>query len=228
MKERNLNPSHRPNVKETSSGTSARARPAAAREPVSILRVVLVTLALLILLLSQARRLQEHWLYFTEDRQPATFTFQELSGRWSEKTLYEKFPGYPIRCQAYDGDLPADRACAVDTASHNGMPTLFISFFFARGHLSDVSINVPWWLHGTAHRQIVTAFGLPHGSQMFPRHGVRLHGWQLPGGAALFLNRDRSWNPLEWSAIYWRSAESCAMYSCFTDPKSHSAGAQQR
>ena len=181
-------------------------------------RIALAILACLVvtaLLLSQKGNIVEYRLYFTEDRKSAAFEFGELSENWTEKTLHEKFSGYPISCQPYQGSLAVERACGVDVKSHNGVPALFISFFFTAGHLDQVSVNVPWWSLGTAYSSLVAALGQPSASQLLPRDGVRLYGWRLPSGAALFLNRDRPLNPLSWNAIYWRSQSACAQSSCF-------------
>lgn len=187
--------------------------------PVSLRRVLLAVLACVIvtaLLLSQKANLEEYRLYFTDERKPVTFALEELSENWTERTLQERFVGYPILCEAYRGRLPVERACGVDVSSHNGVPALFIAFFFSGGHLDQVSINIPWWSHGTAFKSLVAAFGRPAASEFLPRDGVRLYGWQLASGAALFLNRDRPLNPLSWNAIYWRSASACQKGGCFT------------
>lgn len=186
-------------------------------KPISFRRIALATIAVGVvaaLLLSQRGNIEEYRLYFTQDRKPATFTFTELSEDWTEKTLQEKFSGFPMTCVPYRGSLPVQRACGVDVASHNGVPALFVSFFFSAGRLDQAVVNVPWWSHRTAYSSLVTALGQPAASQVFPRDGVRLHGWTLPGGAALFLNRDRPLNLLAWNAIYWRSPSACAATGC--------------
>ena len=52
-------------------------------------------------------------------------------------------------------------------------------------------------------------------SQVWPLDGVRLHGWDLGNGSAVFLNRDRPLNPFQWNGIYWRSATACRQQGCF-------------
>ena len=193
-------------------------RQTAPSQPVSFRRILLALFACTIIamiLLAQKNYLNEYWLYFTEQRKPASFNFLELSESWTERSLRERFSGYPIGCYQYQGDLPVDRACGVDVSSHNGVPALYISFFFADGHLDQVSVNIPWWSHGTALKSMVAAFGQPTASQSRFRAGVRLHGWPLRNGAALFFNRDRPVNPLTWNAIYWRSASTCQKGGCF-------------
>lgn len=176
---------------------------------------LLVCLVVLLLVLIEKERLREHWLYFTEDRRAATFDFVELSESWSVDMLRERFSGFPIRCYPNPGDGLGDLGCIVDTMSHNGVPSLFISFFFTSGHLHQVSVNIPWWNHAEAYSKLTATLGQPLASQLLPRHGVRLHGWRLADGAGLFFNRDRALNPLDWNSIYWRSAASCKARTCF-------------
>jgi hypothetical protein len=177
--------------------------------------VLLVCLAVLLLVLLEKDRLREHWLFFTEDRTAVTFDFIELSESWTVDTLRQRFSGSPIRCYPNPGDGLGDLGCIVDTMSHNGVPSLFISFFFASGHLQQVSVNIPWWNHSEAYSKLTTTFGEPLASQLLPYHGVRLQGWRMADGAGLFYNRDRAINPLDWNAIYWRSASSCKASPCF-------------
>lgn len=188
--------------------------------PVSWSRVLRLLVLLLVpaaLLFSQARILNEYRLYFTAQRKPATLDLASLSEEWTETRLRERFAQFPVSCHPYQGSLPVQRACAVDVSSANGVPALYISFFFAAGRLDQVSVNVPWWSHGRASEYLVSTFGSPAASQLFPHGGVRLHGWRLRNGAAIFFNRDRPINPLQWNAIYWRSASACRHQGCFSD-----------
>lgn len=175
----------------------------------------MVSFALFGLLITQQEAIREHRLYFTEDRKDVTFQFADLSEAWTERTLREKFPGIPLNCYPNPGENLGDLGCVLDTKSFNGVPALFVSFFFSSSHLEQVSINVPWWKHQTAYDYLVASIGHQTSSQLFPHSGVRLHGWSLPSGAAVFYNRDKSLNPLLWNAINWRSASSCASNRCF-------------
>ncbi len=159
----------------------------------------------------------EYRLYLTSERLPAMLDFQALAEDWSEKRLRQAYPNLPIRCGRYAGPLPADKACAVDVNATNEVPTLFMTFFFRGDRLQVVSLNVPWWSHTSAHSYARGAWGEPVASQFLPRAFVRLDGWKLAGGAAVFLNRDRPLNPFEWSSIQWFSPEMCRRQSCFVD-----------
>lgn len=192
-----------------------------AQTPPLSLRRVLLLLCLCAgiagLLLSQAGNLKEYRRYFTETRKPVSLDLSALSEEWTESRLKEQFRGHPVKCYPYQGPLAVQRACAVEVSSMNGVPTLYMSFFFMGGHLDQVSVNVPWWSHQAAYEHLVTSLGSPLASQFLPRNGVRLHGWRLGNGSAVFLNRDRSINPLDWNAIYWRSATGCKHEACFRD-----------
>lgn len=171
--------------------------------------------ALFVLFAAQREAIREHQLYFTQDRKDVSFQLSDLSEAWTEKNLREKFSGIPLNCYPNPGEGLGDLGCALDTKSFNGVPALFISFFFVSGRLQQVSINVPWWKHQAAYNHLVASIGRQTASQLFPHSGVRLHGWSLPSGAAVFYNRDKSLNPLSWNAINWRSASSCAADGCF-------------
>lgn len=161
-------------------------------------------------------QIEEYRLYFISDRQPLVFAYSDLSDDWTERTLHERFKGFPVRCFHDSSAGLGERVCGVDAKSHNGVPVLFLSFFFSSGRLSHVSFNVPWWAHAQGRRAIEVDLGPPVSAQLLPRRGVRLLGWRLPGGAALFYNRDKDMNPLVWNAIFWKSPASCRDGRCFT------------
>lgn len=168
--------------------------------------------------LTQQNFIRVHQSYFIEDRQNISLQFSDLSDTWTEKTLRKKFANMPINCYPNPGEGLGDLACVLDTKSFNNIPALFISFFFTANRLQQISVNVPWWEHQAAYNYLRTSLGEPSTSQYLPHGGIQLHGWQLPDGAAIFYNRDKSFNPLMWNTILWRSASSCAFNSCFVHP----------
>lgn len=186
---------------------------------ISVERIVLVLVACALLcvpLFLQRDKLNEYRLYLSEPRQPAVFGLAELSEDWTENTLRQRFAGNTVRCAPHGGDSTgAARVCAVDVKAYNGVPAMFVSFFFAKARLDQVSINIPWWVHGEAEQHLRATLGPPVAAQLLPRAGVRLYGWQLDQGGAVFFNRERDWNPLVWNAIYWRSASACRSQACF-------------
>ncbi len=196
----------------TSPGEQSQAPPNARRIAFLLLLVALVAGYVFV----YREHIEEYRLYFSSERQPVTFKYTDLSETWTEKTLHDRFRGFKVRCFHETGNPLGERVCGLDAKSHNGVPVLFLTFFFSAGQLSHVSINIPWWAHGEGRTAIESALGPPAARQLLPRSGVRLLGWQLPGGAALFYNRDRDMNPLIWNAIYWNSARSCKLRGCFT------------
>jgi hypothetical protein len=185
-----------------------------------ILLAVLVIAAAAWYLQRYSGEAREYWLYFTENRPTIDLRYGELTGDWTEQSLQARFPKLRIRCYTDSSHGMGDRACALDVDSNRGVPTLFVSFFFAKGRLNAVSFNVPWWAHGDALDDIVATNGEPYAAQERAYSGVRLAGWKLPNGSALFYNRDRDVNPLIWNSVFWNSPEWCARKHCFDDDSS--------
>jgi hypothetical protein len=176
------------------------------------LSLLIVTSALLIAaiyLFMKRGVIEEYWLYFTEKRQAMTLDFSELSGDWSEDDLYRRFNEYPIYCRTYIGGLDVDRACGIYVKSYNSVPALFVSFFFVKGKLFLVSVNVPRWSYRKAYKNLTARFGVPDARQFFMHNGVKLAGWQLKSGAGLFVNVEPPRDLLSWGAILWMSEQAC-------------------
>lgn len=180
---------------------------------------LLICLCYFGLVMTQKDALIEHKLYFTEDRKEISFQFSEMSEKWTIKMLRDRFPGHTLNCQPNPGEMLGDMGCVLDAKSFNGVPALFISFFFSSNHLQQIAVNIPWWKHQVAYEYLQTTMGKPAASQLFPHSGVRLHGWILTDGTAVFYNRDKSINPLRWNTIYWQSASLCAANRCISMPK---------
>lgn len=183
------------------------------------LAIALVAMAGMYALLSlfYPEHVREYRLYLTDTRPALDFRFDELSEQWSEADLRKAFPHARIDCYK---DAPAknlgDKGCYVDVASHNGSRAIVAAFFFRQDQLDSASLTIPWWGHKDGLRSILRLYGRPTGFQSRPSAGVRLVGWQLANGSALFFNRDRELNPVMWSAIYWSSGRKCTQTGCFT------------
>lgn len=177
--------------------------------------LLLVSLGLGALLFTQIDRLDVYKRYLTDRRPAARLDFYNLGDTWTEQTLRQAFPGIRVSCYRYTETRDADRVCALDSESLNGIPTLYTAFFFSFGKLSHASINVPWWALADARHILVSSYGPPTASQRRPHKGLRLEGWQLGNGSALFINRDRPLYPLEWNAVLWNSQSTCRKLGCF-------------
>lgn len=159
---------------------------------------------------------REYRLYLTEQRPALDFSFDELSEDWSEADLRRRFSDVPATCYAgMPEGTPEGKACYLDISAYNGAPALGAVFFFVNDRLSKANVNLPWWGHDTVKREIVHAYGAPYAEQDEPVDGLRLQGWKLGNGSALFLNRDRELNPVMWSSVYWSSRRLCVRTGCF-------------
>ncbi len=177
--------------------------------------LLLVSLAVGALLFTQIDRIVIYKRYLSGNRPAAKIDLYNLGNAWTEQTLRQAFPGIRVSCHQYTETSDADRVCALDSGSLNGIPTLYTAFFFSSGKLSHASINVPWWSLADARHVLVSSFGPPTASQRLPHKGVRLEGWQMGNGSALFINRDRPLYPLEWNAVLWNSKSTCRKLGCF-------------
>ena len=142
--------------------------------------------------------------------------YSEVSEDWTEADLRARFPRLHLRCDDNrPGEYLGERSCLADIGTHNGSPAMGAAFYFASGKLNHMGISVPWWAQHMQVRELVRTFGKPHAAQPTPNAGVPLVGWQLPGGAAVFFNRDDLLNPLPWSLL-WSSKRSCEASGCIS------------
>lgn len=169
--------------------------------------------------------LREFHLHFTTHRPQANFHPGFLSERWTEDDLRQQLGWLPWRCQANaPGRYLDDRSCFADIRAFNHVRALSLSFFFADGRLNRAAVQLPSWHHEEGLGMLMRMLGEPVGAQSIPAAGVRLLGWRLDDGAAVFYNRDRPLNPLERNGIYWVSARHCRASPCFSiNPESSDA-----
>ena len=197
-------------VPSLSPGEQPRSPP---ENPRRILALLLGGAALIVFIQLQWDLFKEYLRYFADDRTPVSLDFSTLSESWTERTLEQRFAGNRIDCAPYQGSLRADRACAVNAGVTNGIPVLYASFFFLNGQLTQMVVNIPWWVHLDAYRQLTRSLGAPADALSL---GSDLHQWRLANGAAVYFNRRRSVNPLQWNAILWRSPSDCKLKpACF-------------
>lgn len=188
------------------------------QQKVSLPRILFAVVAIAAaawFLSSYSGEAREYQRYLSEDRPAITLRYDELSGDWTEQALQARFPEYGVTCDPGGPTGVGDRTCWLKVLSNNGVPTLYIAFFFNRGRLNAASFNIPWWAHSKALDNLVATYGQPYAEQDQAYSGVRLIGWKLPAGGALFYNRDRDINPMMWSSVFWNSPEHCARELCF-------------
>jgi hypothetical protein len=169
------------------------------------------------LFISFPQELSEYRLYFTETRPRTVLSFEEMSQDWSEEDLRARLKHVVFRCHDNrPGEYLDERMCDVDVSSHNGIPALTLTFYFTKNKLNHMAVRVPWWRQLSLSRLMKAAYGEPTGSQSLPIAGVRLSGWQLRSGNAVFMNRDLPINPLSWSMVFWSSERACQPKGCFS------------
>lgn len=171
---------------------------------------------------------REFHLHFTTHRPQANFHLGFLSDQWSEDDLRQQLGWLTFRCYANaPGRYLDDRSCFADIRAFNHVTAMSLSFFFADGQLNRAAVQLPSWHHEEGFHMLRRMLGKPTGAQAKFSAGVRLIGWQLADGAAVYYNRDRPLNPLERNGIFWVSARHCRASPCFSNPEP-SAEAQTR
>jgi hypothetical protein len=132
--------------------------------------------------------------------------FAALSGDMDEKALRAALPELSLRCiaEAKAVNGLGDRVCYSSVDRIDGAPALTVAFFLDSGRLAHAVVQVPWWGHHAAARSLVTRFGMPEAIQDTPVRGSRLVQWRLASGL-VEINRDPGWDPLGWSALYWKA-----------------------
>lgn len=163
---------------------------------------------------------REYRLHFTTERPEAQFHIGFLSDEWTEDDLRKQLGWLQFRCQANrPGQYLDERSCFADIRSYNRVPAMTASFYFAQGKLNRAALQLPSWEHEGGLTLLFRMLGKPQGAQARASAGVRLVGWQLDNGGAVYYNRDRPLNPLERNGIFWVSPRHCQQHPCFTSPK---------
>jgi len=217
-------------VEPLSAVPAGRAEPAVRAAPTRSLAARLRLAFLLVLLalvcfgawVSQRfpNEVREYRLHFTTERPEAQFHIGFLSDEWTEDDLRKQLGWLKFRCQANrPGQYLDERSCFADIRSYNRVPAMTASFYFAQGKLNRAALQLPSWEHEGGLTLLFRMLGKPQGAQADASAGVRLVGWQLDNGGAVYYNRDRPLNPLERNGIFWVSARHCQQHPCFTMPK---------
>lgn len=217
-------------VEPLSAVPAARAEPAVRAAPTRSLAARLRLAFLLVLLalvcfgawVSQRfpNEVREYRLHLTTERPEAQFHIGFLSDEWTEDDLRKQLGWLKFRCQANrPGQYLDERSCFADIRSYNRVPAMTASFYFAQGKLNRAALQLPSWEHEGGLTLLFRMLGKPQGAQADASAGVRLVGWQLDNGGAVYYNRDRPLNPLERNGIFWVSARHCQQHPCFSTPK---------
>lgn len=156
--------------------------------------------------------------YLTEQRSAMNFTFNEISEDWSETDLKAHFKDHRFSCyenQEFRRRAVGDRNCFTEINAHNGAPAMTAEFFFTGGRLYQATVLAPSWTHSAMLNSVRHIYGEPVAARRARAADVRLYGWALPNGSAIFCNQNYPLNPLGNNAIFWRSARECQNSGCF-------------
>ena len=163
--------------------------------------------------------IREFHLHFTTHRPQANFHLGFLSDRWTEDDLRQQLGWLSFRCHANaPGRYLDDRSCFADIRAFNQVTAMSLSFFFAEGRLNRAAVQLPSWHHEAGLQMLMRMLGRPIAAQSTYSAGVRLIGWRLEDGGAVYYNRDRPLNPLQRNGIFWVSARHCRASPCFGAP----------
>ncbi len=185
---------------------------------VSIWRLLVLLLPVLLLFWLWNTRyppIREYKLYLTEERKPADLPWDELSESVTEADIRQRYQGFPMRCMPNETRVQGIvRMCILDLKTLNGVPTMTVNFLFGQSGLQRVATNIPWWAHADGLVTLESKYGPPSTSQDRAHSGVRLHGWKLATGAAVFYNRDPEKLPLGTNSVQWLANDACSGRPC--------------
>lgn len=169
---------------------------------------VLAVLAVLVCLVAvvgvlNRDRLEVYYGYLRAESPAVTMRYAQLSGQMDEAAVRKHFGEVFLSCSNQQGG-PAgtDRLCHAAVDKADGEPAMMLVAFFSKGRLTSTVVHVPWWVHGRWLDRLVGQYGKAERAGIVSRMGGPVLRWTLPNGT-LEYNRDRSFNPLEWSAVFW-------------------------
>ena len=122
-----------------------------------------------------------------------------------------------------------DSGCADELKTWNGLTAVLTVFWYKNGNLQNAKINVPPWEHQALIDYLMKTYGEPDdytNDKNLPNLIAGIKGvmkgtpkdkiaksihdrgiWHLPTGAWLMVNINRSFNPLDWSTVFWMSPD---------------------
>lgn len=148
--------------------------------------------------------------YFTQPQPDAIVPWQKLSAEMDEAAALASMPGLPWRC-VRDETRMGQRTCYTSARRINGHAAMTVAMFFNNGRLRVVTVHVPWWAHREATLALVRDHGKSMGRGRAAGSDESLLGWRMAGGD-LAINRQRSLNPLQWSALVWAPRSGAEVY----------------
>lgn len=186
----------------SASATGARAR--RAFRTVSLL-TVLAVLAVATLLARHLNQVDGYRHYLLDERPAISLRLAQLSPAMDEAAVARHFAGLPLRCVDASPPLDplVDRVCRVDISRADGIPAMRLAIDFNQGHLVAASVDLPWWSHRTALRQLLARCGPPESMEV-DQAAKRVVQWRS-GSGPVQLDREPGWDPLVSLALRWRA-----------------------
>lgn len=176
--------------------------------------ILLLVLGLVFLSFQYPYQFRENRQFLSRAESVMDFSFNDLSGKWTEADLRERFSYKTIIC--FDETTSfGDKSCSVDLTSHNGAPAMLVVFFFTHDRLRAAFMHVPWWHHGKMRESLERLYGKPTTTHVVADDDTSLTGWKLENQGGLFYNTNRAANPLMWSAMLWYSPDYCKETDCY-------------
>ena len=148
-------------------------------------------------------RLESYYYYLRDDSPAVTMRYAQLSGQMDEAAVRKHFGEVSLSCyNQQSGPAGTDRLCHAAVDKADGESAMMLVAFFSKGRLTSTVVQVPWWVHGRWLDRLVGQYGKAERAGTVSWMGGPVLRWTLPNGT-LEYNRDRSFNPLEWSAVFW-------------------------
>lgn len=166
--------------------------------------IVLVIAVVALLVFSSQDRIHVYGTYLREKSPHIATNLPSLSVEMDEVMLRKHFEGLPLTCigQGPGSDALGERVCYASIDRADGDAALTLAAFFRKGRLAHVTVQMPWWVHESWARRLTAQFGQPSQAGVVSRFGGPVLRWSTPNGF-VESNRDRSWNPLNWNAVFW-------------------------
>lgn len=166
-------------------------------------KVIVMTglVAVALLLALNVDRLATYRAHFRGALPATELRLNELSVAMDSTAVKQHFQGLDFRCHHQPSSL-GDVYCYADVSRVDGLSALLVVTHFRQDHLTHVVVQMPWWAHGRWLDKLLAENGRFTTAGLASRFGGPVLRWPVPNGQLEF-NRDRSFNPLEWSALFW-------------------------
>lgn len=130
-----------------------------------------------------------------------------LRGGQTMEQMKKQLPGVDWYCKPETGGM-GDTICVDENiSSWNGNPAMVASFWFRKGGLTHIALQVPRWRHAKTRSYLTALLGRPYGRLRREVWQADIVAWKLDSGGVIVFNLERDPNPLQWSTMLWYSPE---------------------